>query len=100
MSTSKAFWDKSADNYDKTEERSKVRKPVGSMLGGITGANDYTSWLSGDPEMAGTYGSYDGPYPPWNDALVHQHNCPRRYSTNARHVRLMRGPASSIFLMP
>lgn len=31
------------------------------MLGGITGANDYTSWLSGDPEMADTYGSYDGP---------------------------------------
>ena len=44
------------------------------MLGGITGANDYTSWLSGDPEMAGTYGSYDGPCPPWNDALVHQYN--------------------------
>ena len=40
----------------------------------MTGANDYTGWFSSDPEMAGVYGSYDGPCPPWNDALVHHYH--------------------------
>jgi Raf kinase inhibitor-like YbhB/YbcL family protein len=37
------------------------------------GINDYTSWFAGDPEMEGTYFGYDGPAPPWNDALVHRY---------------------------
>jgi Raf kinase inhibitor-like YbhB/YbcL family protein len=49
-------------------------KPPGeSVGGGITGANDYTGFLAGDPEMEGTYGGYDGPFPPWNDELVHRY---------------------------
>ena len=49
-------------------------KDVGPSLGGVTGANDYTSWFSGDPEMGGTYGSYDGPCPPWNDSIMHHYS--------------------------
>jgi Raf kinase inhibitor-like YbhB/YbcL family protein len=37
------------------------------------GVNDYTGWFAGDAEMAGTYFGYDGPAPPWNDALVHHY---------------------------
>ena len=49
-------------------------KPIGGSLGGVTGANDYTGWFAGDPEMGGTYGSYDGPCPPWNDSIMHHYN--------------------------
>lgn len=38
------------------------------------GVNDYTSFLAGDPEMAGTYYGYDGPCPPWNDEIVHHYH--------------------------
>lgn len=37
------------------------------------GANDYTHWFKGDPDMEGTYCGYDGPCPPWNDDLIHQY---------------------------
>lgn len=37
------------------------------------GINDYTGWFAGDKDMAGTYYGYDGPAPPWNDALVHHY---------------------------
>ena len=36
------------------------------------GVNDYTSWFAGDAEMSGEYHGYDGPCPPWNDALPHR----------------------------
>ena len=39
--------------------------------GGLQGINDYTNWFSGDPDMGGDYGGYDGPCPPWNDERVH-----------------------------
>lgn len=49
-------------------------KPVdGSPTGGVRGANDFTSWFEGDADMAGTYGGYDGPCPPWNDSIVHHY---------------------------
>lgn len=35
------------------------------------GLNDYTGWFASDPEMAGDYYGYDGPYPPWNDLRPH-----------------------------
>ncbi len=35
--------------------------------------NDYTGWFAGDKEMAGQYFGYDGPCPPWNDAIVHRY---------------------------
>jgi Raf kinase inhibitor-like YbhB/YbcL family protein len=41
--------------------------------GGRHGINDYTGWFAGDKEMAGDYYGYDGPCPPWNDAIVHHY---------------------------
>lgn len=40
---------------------------------GRHGINDYTGWFAGDPNMAGDYYGYDGPCPPWNDAIVHHY---------------------------
>ena len=37
------------------------------------GVNDYTGWFAGDADMAGDYFGYDGPCPPWNDAIVHRY---------------------------
>jgi Raf kinase inhibitor-like YbhB/YbcL family protein len=37
------------------------------------GLNDYTGWFAGNPDMAGQYFGYDGPFPPWNDSLVHHY---------------------------
>lgn len=48
--------------------------PVGKTQLGVTGKNDYTGWFAGDPDMAGTYGGYDGPCPPWNDSIVHHYH--------------------------
>ncbi len=42
-----------------------------SPSGGLQGSNDYKMWFSGDADMAGEYGGYDGPCPPWNDERVH-----------------------------
>ncbi len=44
--------------------------PAGSRQG----KNDYTGWFAGDPDMGGDYLGYDGPCPPWNDALVHHYH--------------------------
>ena len=35
------------------------------------GINDYTNWFASNAEMSGDYFGYDGPFPPWNDSLVH-----------------------------
>ncbi|HMG02512.1 MAG TPA: YbhB/YbcL family Raf kinase inhibitor-like protein [Edaphobacter sp.] len=37
------------------------------------GINNYTQWFASDPEMEGDYFGYDGPCPPWNDAIVHHY---------------------------
>lgn len=42
--------------------------------GARQGLNDYTGWFAGDPAMAGDYFGYDGPCPPWNDAIVHHYH--------------------------
>ncbi|NML16194.1 YbhB/YbcL family Raf kinase inhibitor-like protein [Azohydromonas caseinilytica] len=41
--------------------------------GARQGLNDYTGWFAGDAQMAGNYFGYDGPFPPFNDALVHHY---------------------------
>lgn len=56
------------------------RAPEGPA-GARQGINDYTSWFAGDPDMAGDYFGYDGPCPPWNDALVHHYRF-RLYATD------------------
>ncbi len=37
------------------------------------GLNDYTGWFASNPQMAGQYFGYDGPFPPFNDSLVHHY---------------------------
>lgn len=49
--------------------RGKAPGPTPS--GGLQGINDYTNWFAGDADLAGDYGGYDGPFPPWNDERVH-----------------------------
>ena len=41
--------------------------------GARQGLNDYTGWFAGNPDMAGNYFGYDGPFPPFNDSLVHHY---------------------------
>ena len=48
------------------------RGPAGPR-GTRQGLNDYTGWFAGDPERAGQYFGYDGPFPPFNDSLVHHY---------------------------
>jgi Raf kinase inhibitor-like YbhB/YbcL family protein len=42
--------------------------------GSVQGENSYTGWFAGDAAMEGTYIGYDGPCPPWNDALMHHYH--------------------------
>jgi Raf kinase inhibitor-like YbhB/YbcL family protein len=46
---------------------------VAGFEGARQGLNDYTGWFAADPERSGAYFGYDGPYPPWNDSLVHHY---------------------------
>jgi len=49
-------------------------KPGPATLHGARhGLNDYTQWFAGNAEMAGDYFGYDGPFPPFNDSLVHHY---------------------------
>jgi len=49
-------------------------KPGPATLHGARhGINDFTGWFAGDPERAGNYFGYDGPFPPFNDSLVHHY---------------------------
>jgi Raf kinase inhibitor-like YbhB/YbcL family protein len=41
--------------------------------GARQGLNDYTGWFAGDPQMSGDYFGYDGPFPPFNDSIVHHY---------------------------
>ena len=41
--------------------------------GARQGINDYTGWFASDPDMKGDYFGYDGPCPPWNDAIEHRY---------------------------
>ena len=57
---------------DEVTPRGK-RDPSGPS-GSVQGVNDFTGWFSGDAEMGGEYLGYDGPCPPWNDALLHHYH--------------------------
>jgi Raf kinase inhibitor-like YbhB/YbcL family protein len=49
-------------------------KPGPATINGARqGLNDYTGWFAADPAMAGQYFGYDGPFPPFNDSLVHHY---------------------------
>jgi Raf kinase inhibitor-like YbhB/YbcL family protein len=49
-------------------------KAAGATANGIRGVNDYTAAFTGDAQMAGIYGGYDGPCPPWNDKRLHHYH--------------------------
>jgi Raf kinase inhibitor-like YbhB/YbcL family protein len=49
-------------------------QPTGATDHGVTGANSYTEAMAGDPQMGGTYGGYDGPFPPFNDERLHHYH--------------------------
>jgi hypothetical protein len=53
----------------------KVRGKSGpsTLHGARHGLNDYTGWFAGNADMAGNYFGYDGPFPPFNDSLVHHY---------------------------
>ncbi len=44
-----------------------------ALRGARQGLNDYTGWFASDPDMAGRYFGYDGPFPPFNDSLIHHY---------------------------
>ncbi|PPE70429.1 YbhB/YbcL family Raf kinase inhibitor-like protein [Caldimonas thermodepolymerans] len=44
-----------------------------TLHGARHGLNDYTGWFAGNDEFGGQYYGYDGPFPPFNDALVHRY---------------------------
>ena len=44
-----------------------------TLHGARHGLNDYTGWFAANAEMAGSYFGYDGPFPPFNDSLVHHY---------------------------
>lgn len=50
------------------------KKELHGPRGALQGVNDYTGWFANDADMKGTYRGYDGPCPPWNDALVHHYS--------------------------
>jgi phosphatidylethanolamine-binding protein (PEBP) family uncharacterized protein len=67
-------------------------KPGPQAKGGARhGLNDYTGWFAGNPDMAGQYFGYDGPFPPWNDSLVHH------YVFTLYAVALPRLPLEGVF---
>ena len=46
---------------------------VAALAGARHGLNDYTGWFAGNADMAGDYFGYDGPFPPFNDSLIHHY---------------------------
>ena len=51
----------------------KGGKGPGRTALGLEGTNTFTDFLKGT-DMAGTYGGYDGPCPPWNDERLHHYH--------------------------
>ena len=51
------------------------------------GKNDYTGCFANDPEMAGDYFGYDGPCPPFNDAIAHNYHF-RLYALSTAHLKV------------
>ncbi|MGZ8614956.1 MAG: YbhB/YbcL family Raf kinase inhibitor-like protein [Actinomycetota bacterium] len=49
------------------------RTPGPTKVGGLQGENGYRGLFEGNPDLEGTYGGWDGPFPPWNDEHVHHY---------------------------
>jgi Raf kinase inhibitor-like YbhB/YbcL family protein len=44
-----------------------------ALRGARQGVNDYTAWFASNADMSGKYYGYDGPFPPFNDSLIHHY---------------------------
>jgi Raf kinase inhibitor-like YbhB/YbcL family protein len=73
---------------DEVTPRGK-REPFGPP-GSVQGVNDFTGWFAGDADMGGEYLGYDGPCPPWNDALRHHYHF-TVYALDVPALPLVRG---------
>ncbi len=62
-----------------------------TLHGARHGINDFTGWFASDPERAGNYFGYDGPFPPFNDSLVHH------YLFTLYALSVPRAPVDGIF---
>lgn len=60
------------EGHDANDVTVGGKAPLEDALG-RRGINDYTDFLAENPGMAGTYGGYDGPCPPWNDEIPHRY---------------------------
>jgi Raf kinase inhibitor-like YbhB/YbcL family protein len=70
-------------------------KPGPATLHGARhGINDFTGWFASNPEMAGNYFGYDGPFPPFNDSLVHH------YVFTVYALSVARAPLDGVFTGP
>ena len=49
------------------------RPPGRTSFGAVEGENGYRGLFEGNPDLEGTYGGWDGPFPPWNDEIVHRY---------------------------
>lgn len=67
---------------------------VASLPGARHGLNDYTGWFAGNPDMAGNYFGYDGPFPPFNDSLIHH------YVFTVYALKIARAPIEGSFTGP
>jgi Raf kinase inhibitor-like YbhB/YbcL family protein len=65
-----------------------------TLHGARHGLNDYTGWFAGNADMAGNYFGYDGPFPPFNDSLVHH------YVFTLYALRVSRAPVEGHFTGP
>lgn len=61
----------SGSDSDGVKVRGKDQSP--GPEGARRGLNNYTDWFQDDPDMKGKYFGYDGPCPPWNDAIRHRY---------------------------
>jgi Raf kinase inhibitor-like YbhB/YbcL family protein len=43
------------------------------VAGSVSGQNGYRGLFEGNQDLEGTYGGWDGPFPPWNDEHVHHY---------------------------
>ena len=49
------------------------RAPASTAVGGVQGENGFRGLFEGNPDLEGTYGGWNGPFPPWNDEHVHHY---------------------------
>ncbi|MDE2517280.1 MAG: YbhB/YbcL family Raf kinase inhibitor-like protein [Rhodospirillales bacterium] len=65
-------------------------KPASASTIGRPGLNTYTVVTAANPAMKGKYFGYDGPCPPWNDALVHPYHF-TVYALSVAHLAVPAG---------